>query len=424
MSLFGTSGIRMTEDRLTEKFNLELGKALGSYADCEACAVGRDTRASGPRIQEAFVSGVLSTGVNVVKAGIVSTPTLGVATAEYGSGVMVTASHNPPEYNGFKFFSPQGALDSDSEYQLEGVYREKKFVSRQEGIYWEQDFIERHAELIISKTGYVGDSVRVLVDCAGGAGSTITPQLLERMGASVSAINTSQDGVFPHPLEPSAENLEETCRIVREGDFDIAFAHDGDADRACAIDSDGKLIEWDSFLSVLAFDKKRVVTTVDASMRLNEVCKNVVITAVGDVAVAQAVRQYDADFGGEPSGTFIFPDVHIFPDGVATIAKATKMVSDGLFYSFLHEIPSYPMQRVKVPCRDEAKKQAMISLKKNLDREYFDLDGVRVELDEGWILIRPSGTEPFIRITCEAKDEKKLSNYVQLGTKWVKSALP
>jgi phosphoglucosamine mutase len=158
-------------------------------------------------------------------------------------------------------------------------------------------------------------------------------------------------------------------------------------------------------------------------MILEEVCEKVVVTPVGDVAVAEGIRKYKADFGGEPSGTFIFPDIHMYPDGVATAAKAAEMIAEGLFYSVLEEIHTYPVKRVKIPCDEEKKEKVIDVIKQNLDEEYYDIDGIKVEMKQGWILIRPSGTEPFMRVTAEAYTPKELEEIVSLGTKWVKDAL-
>jgi phosphoglucosamine mutase len=419
-SLFGTSGIRKKLDELPEDFARELGAALGSCVKTDV-ALGRDTRQSGPRLEKAFAEGLISSGANVVKVGLVPTPTVGVATAKLGTGIVVTASHNPPEYNGFKFFNKRGAFSPKQEEDVEKLFFDKKFKAGK-GQVSEADFVGRHIKLILDRVGEA-DGVRVFLDCAGGAGSVVTPMLLARMGAKVESINDNIDGVFPHSLEPTADNLRQTCMMVKKSASDIAFAHDGDADRTCAIGRDGNLIEWDTFLTVLASQSSKAVTTVDASMRIEEYCDKVYRVAVGDVAVADGIRKNNAGFGGEPSGTYIFPDVHIFPDGVATVAKATKLVADGVFYKLVDEIPSYPMERLKIPCEAHEKQEIMQKLRRMLRKEDFsDIDGIRIQYDDGWILIRPSGTEDYVRITAEAKSAERLGRIVKQGKEWIKAA--
>ncbi|MFH1403833.1 MAG: phosphopentomutase/phosphoglucosamine mutase [Candidatus Altiarchaeota archaeon] len=418
--LFGTSGIRRKVSELPPEFAVRMGQALGTTTGFGTVAVGRDTRSSGPLLESSLVSGILSTGCNVVELGVVSTPTVGVATSDYGVGVMVTASHNPPDYNGFKFWSRDGAFRPGEEKNLEDVFEGRVF-RKGYGSEVSGDYVGRHIDLILGHVG-AADGVNVLLDCAGGSGSSITPGLLEGMGCNVTVVNDNTDGVFPHPLEPTESNLAETCRMVREGGYDIAFAHDGDADRTAAIDSGGRLVEWDSFLAVLAYGLDRVVTTVDASMRVEEVCGEVIRVPVGDVAVAEGIRENKAGFGGEPSGTYIFPDIHIYPDGVATVAKTVSMVSEGSFYDILSGIPSYPVERVKIPCAEGDKAVVMGKLTTVIDSEYTTVDGVRVQWDDAWILIRPSGTEPYMRITAEARDSERLKEVVGKGRAWLSEA--
>ncbi|HHQ45481.1 MAG TPA: phosphoglucosamine mutase [Candidatus Altiarchaeales archaeon] len=420
--MFGTSGIRRLVSELSGDFVLELGKSLGTFVDVDTIAVGLDTRASGPRMRDLIAEGITSTGKNVLDIGVCTTPTLGVATADLGFGVMVTASHNPPEYNGFKFFDRNGAFRPSQEKEIQKIFESKKFLNGVDGKVSRKDYVSKHIELILENVGRA-EGVKVLVDCAGGAGSTITPRLLEEMGCKVTAINTGRDGVFPHPLEPTAKNLEKTREIVREGDFDIAFAHDGDADRACAIDKYGNLVDWDNFLTLLAWGRDTVVTTVDASIRIKEFCKKVVVVPVGDVAVAEGIRENNADFGGEPSGTYIFPEIHMYPDGVATVAKSVKMVSDGLFYERLSSIPEFFTERLKIPCPDDGKNSVMEKVEAMVDVDFIDVDGIRVEYDDGWVLVRPSGTEPYVRVTAEAKSKKRLEEIVGVGRSWVEKAL-
>ncbi|MBD3387546.1 MAG: phosphoglucosamine mutase [Candidatus Altiarchaeales archaeon] len=418
--LFGTSGIRRRVDELPDQFAVNLGRALGSVVDCKV-AVGRDTRPSGPRLESALIAGLLSTGTDVLEVGVAPTPTVCVAASEHGAGAVVTASHNPPEYNGFKLFNREGAFKPKEEDMVEGVVKSLKFIEGAGGSK-KQDYTGKHVKLI---EGVVGgaEGVKVLVDCAGGAGSTVTPKLLESMRCKAKFIHDNRDGVFPHGLEPTAENLKRTCEAVRKSGVDVAFAHDGDADRTCAIGGDGELIEWDTFLTVLASQSRKVVTTVDASMRIEEYCKKVIRVAVGDVAVAEGIRNHKAGFGGEPSGTYIFPDVHMYPDGIATVGKALKLVADGRFYELVEDIPSYPMERVKIACDHNNKEKIMNNLKKSLNNlNYSDVDGVRVEEDDGWVLIRPSGTEDYIRITAEAKTQDKLDKLVKEGKQWIKQA--
>lgn len=424
--LFGTSGVRKKISELTPSFAADLGAALGSCSKSKTIPIGRDTRTSGLLLGNAFASGLLATGHDVLDLGIVPTPTVGVATSDHGTGVMVTASHNPPDYNGFKFWSRRGAFTRSMEEKIEKMFHGRKFKY----VNWKSigstdsaNYVDRHIELIREYVGELDKPVKVLLDCAGGAGSVLTPKLLTELGCEVVVVNNNLDGIFPHGLEPTEENAREACKLVRKHKADIGFVHDGDADRAAAVGRDGRMIEWDTFLTILAYDHKRVVTTVDASMRVEEIKGRVYRVPVGDVAVVDGIRKKKASFGGEPSGTFIYPGAHIFPDGPLTVAVAVKLASEGRFYDLVEGIPSYPMTRLKIPCREELKQKVMANLSKVVKGRVDRTDGVRIKQRDGWVLIRPSGTESIMRITAEAVNKKKLAALVSQGREWIKQAM-
>lgn len=421
--LFGTSGIRRKVEDLPKEFVTRLAKSLGTYSSDRRIAIGEDTRKSSPILESWFIEGLTSTGHDIVRLGIVPTPTLGMAAQDYGTGVMVTASHNPPEYNGFKFWYAKGAYREEQESEVEKIFYSENFKKVNGNFSVEEkDYIEKHINRIMDNVGILERPVRVLLDCANGSGSVLTPRLLEKMGCDLITINTEANGEFPHGLEPTAENLRDTCELVRKFNVDIGIVHDGDADRTAAIDKNGTLVDWDNFLAVLAYGKKKVVTTVDASMRIEDVCNEVIRTRIGDVAVANTIVRERGDFGGEPSGSIIFPNVHLFPDGPLTAAWVVKLVSENRFYYILNSIRSYPIERVKIPCPEELKENVMSNLRNEISGNVTYVDGIRLETEDGWILIRPSGTEPVIRITAEARNKKVLDELVRSGREWVRKA--
>ncbi|MBN2014785.1 MAG: phosphopentomutase/phosphoglucosamine mutase [Candidatus Altiarchaeota archaeon] len=430
--LFGTSGIRRLAEELTDDFVNKLGFSLASYSKDQWIAVGRDTRPSSERLSQVFISALTKAGKDVIDLGVAATPTVAMASEEYGTGVVVTASHNPPEYNGFKFWAHGRAYSPLQEREVEEIFHSGKFVDSQKtGSVEGRDYVEKHIKRIMDKVGRIDKPVRVLLDCANGAGAYITPQLLKEMGCHVISINTKTEGRFAHGLEPTAENLKETCEFVLKNKADIGIVHDGDADRSAAIGRDGRLVDWDSFLAVLAYGNEKVVTTVDASMCIEEVCETVIRTPIGDVAVADAICREHADFGGEPSGSIIFPEVHLFPDGPLTAAKIVKLVSENRFYKVLSQLRRYPVERVKIFYgRDSDPLELMLTIKlriredfKEEIREIDEIDGIRVGVDDGWFLVRPSGTEPCIRITSEAKTEELLFDLVERCRKCVEEVI-
>ena len=425
--LFGTSGVRRLINELLPEFVLKLAYSLGTYSDDKEIAIGRDTRSSSGRLGNEFISGLLATGHDVVDLGIVPTPTVAMATEDYGTGVVVTASHNPPEWNGFKFWGDGKAYSPEQEREVERIFYSEKFKpEKNPGSVEKRDYIGKHIKRILDNVGRVEKPVKVLIDCANGAGSVITPLLLERMGCEVIAINTEMNGIFAHGLEPTTENLQETCTLVEKNNVDIGIAHDGDADRSAAIGKDGRLVDWDNFLAALAYGKDKVVTTVDASMCIDDICKEVIRTPIGDVAVANAIYRENAEFGGEPSGSIIFPDVHLFPDGPLTAAKIVKMVSEDRFYETLEKIKKYPTKRVKIFYKGKNPADLMNKIRLEILREFQgdireidETDGIRIKTDKGWFLTRASGTEPCIRITAEAQTESLLTDLIERGSSCV-----
>ncbi len=414
MALFGSSGIRGLANReITPGLALKVGLALGSMHD--SAVIGRDPRTSGEMIEYAVISGLLSAGCNVTRVGLVSTPTLAFAARNYDCGVMVTASHNPPEYGGIKFWNRDGmAFDSKQQDELESVIQNETWKTAEWnsiGRVNETNVIEEHAEMILGKVGRA--SLKVVVDCGCGAASTITPYVLRRMGCHVITLNSQPDGFFPaRNPEPVEKNLEMLKKATLAFGADLGIAHDGDADRMMAVDGLGRFVEGDKLLAFFGLReaKKSIVVPVDTSIMVDDVLKGrkVYRTRVGDVYVAEELKKRNADFGGEPSGSWIFPGISLCPDGIYAAARLVEIVEkEGRLDSLLDELPAYPMIRGTIACSNDTKEAAMgkigIELKKMGD--VSSIDGVRVETKNGWILVRPSGTEPKIRITAEARND-------------------
>lgn len=414
MALFGSSGIRgLANKEITPELALNVGLALGSMYD--SVVIGRDPRTSGEMIEYAIVSGLLSTGCNVSRVGMVPTPTLAFAAKDYDCGVMVTASHNPPEYGGIKLWNRDGmAFDSKQQNELESVIQKsawKKVEWNGIGRVNEINVIEEHAEMILEKVGRV--SLKVVVDCGCGAASMITPYVLRRMGCHVMTLNSQPDGFFPaRNPEPIEKNLEMLKKATLAFGADLGIAHDGDADRMMAIDGLGRFVEGDKLLAFFGLreTKKSIVVPVDTSVMVDDTLKGrkVYRTRVGDVYVAEELKKRNADFGGEPSGSWIFPKISLCPDGIYAAARLVEIVEkEGSFDSLVGELSVYPMIRGAVACSHDKKEVVMGKISNGLNEmgEVSNIDGIRVATKEGWILVRPSGTEPKIRITTEARNE-------------------
>jgi phosphoglucosamine mutase len=424
--LFGTSGIRgLIGSEVTCELALNVGKSLACYLGNEGTVViGYDTRTTNKMLDQAICAGLLESGVNVIKIGMVPTPLVGYATEKLDAdaGIMLTASHNPSPYNGIKLWNKNGmAYTSEQEAKIEEIYANKDYIS----VAWDKigklsvneqikgQYVDDLVDMVDIKEG-----LKVVIDCASGAGSEISPLVFRKAGCEVTTLNSQPDGFFPgRNPEPNAENLGNLMKTVVAIGADLGIAHDGDADRMITVDENGKISPFDSLLALISkeFDGD-VVTTVDAGLCMDESVQGEVFrTPVGDVNVAEVIIEKNAAFGGEPSGTWLHPDFCMCPDGILSGLRMAELVSKkGKLSDLLDEIPSYPNIREKITCSKEAKIRVMENMEELLKSEFDDIcdvnsiDGVRLTFaDDSWVLVRPSGTEDYIRITLESRDAQR-----------------
>ena len=433
MGLFGSSGVRgIVNKEMTPELAASIGLAVGS--GCESVVIGMDSRTSGPMIEAAVMSGIMSTGCDVHLAGLVTTPTLAEAARKMDCGVMVTASHNPPEYAGIKLWNPDGTGFGVAQSEaIEKLISSKKFKLAS----WDNigkkrlfpDAVELHSKRILSSVSQ--SKLKVVVDCANGPAFNITPIVLQGMGCRVVTLNSNPDGRFPgRPPEPSDENLADLKHAVVSMKADLGIAHDGDADRMVAVDDKGVFFGGDQLLALFAknYGKKKIVVSVDTSMAIDDyVDARIVRTRVGDVFVSEEVKRSKAEFGGEPSGTWIFPDQTYCPDGVLAAARLVQLVGKKKLSEIRKDIPKYPILREDVSFEAEDKAKVLKSLEREMDKmkceEMLILDGFRLQFKDGWALVRPSGTEPKIRFLAEARKDKRAKEIMTLVSGAVKRCL-
>ncbi|NYZ79144.1 phosphoglucosamine mutase [Candidatus Micrarchaeota archaeon] len=441
--LFGTSGIRgVVNEGITPELALILGRVIVKKRGARI-AIGRDTRLSGPILEEALVAGINSSGGCAIKLGVVSTPTVAIATRERAErGVMITASHNPPQYNGFKLYNRFGEeMSRDEEKAVESALATNKFGPFEPdgtcGSYNVEDAVERHMEIALGLTDLKAIGRRkptVVVDCGNGAACSIAPFLLKKAGCRVISVNAEPSGVFSRVLEPNRESLEDACSLVRSSGADMGVGYDGDGDRAVVIDESGEVLGLDEQLSLLSSHIARnggtVVSTVEASLAVREaVEKNggkLITTEVGSRNVAEAIRANGAVFGGEPCGEYIFPEEVLSPDGMlATLKFVELLCKEGRLGKLRKNVKKYPIKRAKFSCSD--RKAAMERIKGIVTREFRgevnESDGVRVDFSGGWLLVRASGTEPIIRITCEHRNKNELEKVFSKAERIVKEGV-
>lgn len=423
--LFGTSGIRgPIGTTVTADLALKMGRALSTLLGPGSdVVVGYDSRTSNQMLENALTAGILEGGCNVLSLGMAPTPLVGYATMKLGdAGVMITASHNPPQDNGIKVWNMDGmAYRSKQEKELEEIFYNGTFSN----VSWDEmgkvkDIKSMSREYVNGLLKFVDiePGLKVVIDCANGAASYLSPLILRKAGCEVITLNSQPDGFFPGRMpEPSEANLQELMMMVKATNADLGIAHDGDADRMVAVDELGNMADFDKLLSLVAQDVGGcVVTTVDASNSIDmclEDIGRVVRTKVGDVHVAEAIEKNNAAFGGEPSGTWIHPEFCMCPDGILSALKLIALVREkGPLSKLLDDVPSFPTLREKINCDESQKKNIMEHTKLEFPNIFKDMvesnliDGVRLSLENGsWVLIRPSGTESYIRITLGGKTE-------------------
>lgn len=428
--LFGSSGIRGIANKdFTPELAFRTGISVASMLGGSGrVLLARDTRVTGPMFEKAFAAGAMSGGMNVHRAGVMPTPALAYLTKKHGfkAGIMVTASHNPPEYNGLKIFGADGiALSGDDEKNLEKIMLRDDLPTVQwneVGTGCDTNPLSEYLEMLSSAVK-LKKKWRVLVDPGNGATCEVTPKVLRHMGCKAQSVNAQPDGRFPgRNSEPNEENLDETCRMVNALGVDLGVAHDGDGDRIVIIDPDGSLVPPDKLMAAFASETVRlarggyVVVNADASRAVDEKVQQaggkVVRTKVGDVYIARELQRLNGVFGGEPSGAWIHPKYHLCPDGPLSAVLIIGLLDrlDVELSELIREVPEYPMKRQKIQCPNSAKLTVMRMLKEQLPLKLprvthtDDIDGIRIDLADGsWILARPSGTEPLIRVTVEAR---------------------
>jgi phosphomannomutase/phosphoglucomutase len=431
--LFGTNGIRgLVNKELTPSMVIKIGGAIGTFFNRGELLVGYDARTSGPMLAKAVVSGLTATGCNVVFAGMAPTPALQYAVKKHraAGGVIVTASHNPPEYNGIKVIWKDGVeISHEQEVKIEEIYFEEKTRYadwNRLGTMWDLPrVIEEYVEAIkthvnvprIARKGY-----SVVVDAANSVGGLAAPLLLRDFGCRVTTINANIDGTFPGRLpEPRPENLDKTALTVKAVEADVGVAFDGDADRSVFIDEQGEIHAGDETFALvekhfLQENKgEKIITPISSSTLVEDIAKTyggeLVWTKVGSVTVSETMKKLKAKLGGEENGGIFYGPHHPVRDG----AMATALILDIMaktgqkLSTLLTELPRYFVEKSKVECPEKLKEKTLQNLIQQLKNvKTSTIDGVKIWFDDkSAILIRPSGTEPIYRLYAQAKTKER-----------------
>ncbi|WP_247729345.1 phosphomannomutase [Halovivax limisalsi] len=456
MTLFGTAGIRgPVAGTVTPSLALAVGQAVASDADGTGPTVvlGYDGRETSEALAAAMAAGLASGGASVRRLGQVPTPTLAFA-SQGRRGAMITASHNPPADNGVKLFDDGVEYDREAERAVERAVEDPATKSWDRwGSIERVDALDRYRDAVC---GYVreqfadGDTrdesadaatieplagQSVVVDCGTGVGALATPQVLGRLGADVTALNATVDGHFPaRESKPTPETLTDCAAYLAEGDADLGLAHDGDGDRLVVLGPDGDVVHEDTILAVVAAHYVEaatvadpvVVTTPNASARIDERVREaggrVERVRLGSLHEGIARVRAESDAGSDTEVVFAAePWKHIHPafggwiDGVASAAMVAGLVAaTGDVEALREPVAERPYRKESVPCPDDIKERVMADLETRLPERFpegsVDTDyGVRIELpDASWVLVRPSGTEPYVRLYAESDGVESL----------------
>ncbi|MFW9832479.1 MAG: phosphoglucosamine mutase [Candidatus Thorarchaeota archaeon] len=442
--LFGTSGIRGSIiEKTTPDLALGLGKAFGSFLDGKGVVgVGTDARTSREMLSSALISGVISTGTDVIDFGITPMPTVASYSSIEGisATVIITASHNPSADNGFKFFmGGREFIRSEEEFLENAVFNKVFKVAPWDSIGQlskkniKSEYLARVKKFLLSRGGH-SKGTKVLVDLANGAATNYTPELLGDLGFSVTTMNSHQDGHFPgRPAEPSPRNLGDAMKMAAESDFAVTMCHDGDGDRLAVIDEAGEFIDQNRVIAVFARDEVEkkgggiVLTSIDTSSVIDEI-----VNKAGGTVVRMPLGSLQEYLAGEKGKDVIlasepwkpiFTELGWWMDGITGAGRFGQLVDelgDGSCMKLMKTIPKYPMLRDFVSCPDKIKQQFIPKVKELLVPEIsgieqiLEVDGIRIENKDGsYVLVRVSGTEPKARVYVGAKTQEtvdKLAN--------------
>jgi phosphomannomutase/phosphoglucomutase len=447
-SIFRAYDIRgIVDETLTENAVFLVGKALGSLARDHGehqVVIARDGRVSGPRLSKALCDGILSVGCDVVDIGVAPTPLLYYATQIFAehSGVMLTGSHNPPDYNGLKMVVKGNALTEDDIQALHERIKAQQFYIGL-GVRHELDVTERYIEQVLSGVK-IKRPLKIVVDAGNGVTGAIAPALFKRMGCEVHEMFCEIDGSFPnHHADPSQpENLQDLIRVVREQQADVGFAFDGDGDRLGVVTSNGDIIWPDRLLMLFAkallaeTPGGKIIYDVKCTSHLADLVRAAggepIMWKTGHSLIKAKMAESGAQIGGEMSGHFFFKDRwYGFDDALYAGARlleilaASTETSAAIFDAIPNSVNT-PEMKISVP--DDEKFGLMQQLVDNAffssAKEVTTIDGLRVNFCDGWGLVRPSNTSPYLVLRFEAVNEKVLSQIQEIFREWILSVRP
>ncbi|MDQ1280067.1 MAG: phosphomannomutase / phosphoglucomutase [Thermoproteota archaeon] len=446
--LFGTNGIRgIANLELTPEFATKVGLAIGTYFGQKRILVGYDSRTSSPLISRAVIIGLASAGCDVFDGGYAPTPSIQYAVKHFkmDGAILVTASHNPPEYNGIKVVGGDGVeIPREEEIKIENIFFGEKFTRKRWNalgsisifpgiIDVHKDAVKKHVDVkSISKKRF-----KVVVDAANSVGALITPYLLRELGCDVVTLNAQLDGNFPGRLpEPKPETLGDLASTVKAIKADLGVAHDGDADRCIFVDESGKVCLGDSTGAIIIdyiLQKHHdgiVVTPVSSSKMVEDVITmrggKIVWTKVGSTTVSKVMQEVNSIISMEDNGGIFYAPHQPVRDGPMAAALMLEILAkrEKTLSQLVAELPKYYIIKERINCPNELKQTVLDSVLKQTEKlNSLTLDGIKISFEDGSVLIRPSGTEEIFRVYSEAKNEERCKEMAAWGISLVEKSI-
>jgi len=424
------SGVRgVIGDSLTPALLTRFAQAFGTYVGSRTIVIGRDTRTSGEMVRQAVIAGLLSSGCRVIDLDVCPVPTVQLIVRQRHAqgGIAITASHNPAEWNALKFVNSEGLfLSAGQARELLDIYHQGDYTKVAGGEMRSVEAftvaLDAHINAILGSVGVLPQTERKLkaaLDSCNGAGSIIAPQMIEALGADVVAINTTPNGSFPRGAEPTPENLTGLCRLVRDSGADVGFAQDMDADRLAVVAETGEPIGEEYTLAlaaryVLNKTPGAVVTNLSTTSAMDDVARmfNCPLhrSKIGEANVTEMMQRVNAVIGGEGNGGVIYPRINFCRDSLVGMALILRLLAETgrTVTELLADLPHYKMIKEKLECPSDKIGEILKTIRNEYAGWPMDLrDGVKVSLEDGWLHVRGSNTEPIIRLVVEARDEAR-----------------
>ncbi|MFD1598525.1 phosphoglucosamine mutase [Halobellus rarus] len=451
MKLFGSSGTRgVVGDSLTPEFVLRIAKAAGTVWDTDRAVVARDARTTGEMFSNAATSGLESVGVDVDRLGPTPTPSAVRYAGETARpAIVITASHNPPEYNGVKLVGADGVeLGIDDLEAIESHVLEERFATAAWDAVGESRRVESaNREYVaglldaVDRESIAEADLTVALDPGHGPGALTSPTFFRELGCEVVTVNANADGHFPgRPSEPVEPNLGDLKSLVRAADADVGIAHDGDADRAVFLDERGEVVVAEASLAALAaaeLDPGDIaVAAVNVSQRLVDVCDaadaTLELTPIGATNIITRIRELHAagervPIAGEGNGGIFYPEYRLVRDGAYVGAKFLELAAERPVSEIVSPYTDYENVRINLSYDTEAELKSMLDAARQFaesaDAEPNTTDGYRLDYGDAWVLVRPSGTEPKVRVYAEAADAERAERLAEAAAEPLRDAL-